>query len=78
MRAKIGTYDSGAHKAKAFLGFGTVGTDLKNEYVEDTDLFLYDSWSYSCKSAPVYVYPITESWSVSTTTQWPGPSTGSV
>ena len=76
--AKIGTFDGGDHKAKAFLGFGSVGADLQNEYVEDADLFLYDSWSYSCKSAPVYVYPITESWSVSTTTHWPGPSTGAV
>lgn len=75
--AKIGTYDGGSHKAKAFMGFGSVSSDLKNEYVVGTDLYLYNSYSYSCKSAPVYVYPITESWSVSTTTKWPGPSTGS-
>jgi hypothetical protein len=74
---KVGTYDGGDHKAKAFMGFGSVGSDLKNDYVLGSKLSLYNSYSYSCKSAPVYVYPITESWSATTTTKWPGPSTGS-
>jgi hypothetical protein len=74
---KVGTYD-GRHKARSFMGFGSVGSDLKNDYVLGAKLSLYNAYSHSCKSAPVYVRPITESWSVSTTTTWPGPSIGAV
>ncbi|GAB3966745.1 polymorphic toxin-type HINT domain-containing protein [Actinoallomurus acanthiterrae] len=73
---KIGSYDGGDHVAKSFIGFGPVATDLKNDYILGAQVGLYNDWSDSCKAAPVYVYPITESWSVSTTTDYPGPKTG--
>ncbi|WP_327376318.1 DNRLRE domain-containing protein [Streptomyces sp. NBC_01216] len=74
---KVGTYDKGAHKAASFLHFGGVESTLKNAWVLDTRLTLYNSWSYSCTARPVTVHPITSNWSESTTTTYPGPSTGS-
>ncbi|ELS55655.1 LamG-like jellyroll fold domain-containing protein [Streptomyces viridochromogenes] len=73
---KVGSHDGGSHKAAAFLKFGGVETTLKNAWVLSANLALYNSWSYSCTARPVTVHPITSNWSESTTSTWPGPSTG--
>ncbi|MEU0411504.1 LamG-like jellyroll fold domain-containing protein [Streptomyces griseorubiginosus] len=74
---KVGTYDGGSHKAAAFLRFTGVESTLKNAWVLGANLALYNTWSQSCTARPVTVHPITSSWSESTTSKWPGPSTGS-
>ncbi len=74
---KTGTYDGGSHKAAAFLRFAGVESTLKNAWVLGANLALYNTWSYSCTARPVTVHPITSSWSESTTSKYPGPSTGS-
>ncbi|WP_233221395.1 LamG-like jellyroll fold domain-containing protein [Streptomyces carminius] len=73
---KAGTYDGGSHKAASFLRFSGVGSSLKNAWVISANLALYNTWSYSCTARPVTVHPITENWSESTTSKYPGPSTG--
>jgi RHS repeat-associated protein len=74
---KAGTFDGGADKAKSFLAFGNVSSALQNDTVLGVRLGIYNSWSYSCSPRPVYVYPVTSSWSVTGNKSWPGPSTGS-
>ncbi|NDK25309.1 DNRLRE domain-containing protein [Streptomyces sp. TR1341] len=74
---KAGTYDSGSHKAAAFLHFPGVESTLKNDWILGADLALYNTWSQSCSARPVTVSPITSNWSESTTTKYPGPATGS-
>lgn len=74
---KVGTYDGGDHKAAAFLRFTGVESTLKNAWVLGANLALYNTWSQSCTARPVTVHPITSNWSESTTSKWPGPSTGS-
>ncbi|MDX3184912.1 DNRLRE domain-containing protein [Streptomyces sp. ME02-7008A-1] len=74
---KTGTYDAGGHKAAAFLRFSGLETTLKNAWVVNTSLALYNTYSYSCTARPVTVHPITSNWAESTTTKYPGPSTGS-
>ncbi|MFE2064059.1 LamG-like jellyroll fold domain-containing protein [Streptomyces sp. NPDC059467] len=74
---KVGTYDGGDHKAAAFLRFSGVESTLKNAWVLSANLALYNTWSQSCTARPVTVHPITSNWSESTTSTWPGPSTGS-
>ncbi|MEU8932882.1 LamG-like jellyroll fold domain-containing protein [Streptomyces sp. NPDC048409] len=74
---KVGTYDGGDHKAAAFLRFSGLETTLKNAWVLSANLALYNTWSQSCTARPVTVHPITSNWSESTTSKWPGPSTGS-
>ncbi|WP_424920067.1 LamG-like jellyroll fold domain-containing protein [Streptomyces sp. wa1064] len=74
---KTGTYDGGGHKAAAFLRFSGLETTLKNAWVVNAGLALYNTYSYSCTARPVTVHPITSNWAESTTTKYPGPSTGS-
>ncbi|MEU9171900.1 LamG-like jellyroll fold domain-containing protein [Streptomyces sp. NPDC048420] len=74
---KVGTYDGGSHKAAAFLRFTGVESSLKNAWVLGANLALYNTWSQSCTARPVTVHPITSNWAESTTSKWPGPSTGS-
>ncbi|MFF3503172.1 LamG-like jellyroll fold domain-containing protein [Streptomyces sp. NPDC003247] len=73
---KVGTYDGGSHKAAAFLRFTGLETSLKNAWVLSANLALYNTWSQSCTARPVTVHPITSNWAESTTSKWPGPSTG--
>ncbi|WP_265867095.1 LamG-like jellyroll fold domain-containing protein [Streptomyces sp. SKN60] len=73
---KVGTYDGGGHKAAAFLRFAGLESTLKNAWVVNARLALYNTWSYSCTARPVTVHPITSSWLESTTSSYPGPSTG--
>ncbi|WP_406354787.1 LamG-like jellyroll fold domain-containing protein [Streptomyces sp. NBC_00658] len=75
-RLKVGTYDGGSHKASAFLRFTGLETTLKNAWVIGANLALYNTWSQSCTARPVTVHPITSNWAESTTSKWPGPSTG--
>jgi RHS repeat-associated protein len=73
---KTGTYDGGSHTAASFLRFSGVNSTLKNAWVLDAKLALYNTWSYSCNARPVTVHPITQNWSASTLKNYPGPSTG--
>lgn len=73
----VGTYDGGSDYAKSFIAFGNVASQLKNDTVLGAWLGVFNTWSYSCSPRPVYVYPVTSSWSVSGSKSWPGPSTGS-
>ncbi|MEU2263648.1 LamG-like jellyroll fold domain-containing protein [Streptomyces sp. NPDC019645] len=73
---KAGTYDGGGHKAVSFLRFSGLESTLKNGYVLNANLALYNTWSQSCTARPVTVHPITSNWSESTTSTYPGPPTG--
>ncbi|MFJ7159803.1 LamG-like jellyroll fold domain-containing protein [Streptomyces sp. NPDC101118] len=73
---KVGTYDAGGHKAASFLKFNGLDTTLKNAYVINANLSLYNTWSYSCTARPVTVHEITSNWSEGSTAVYPGPATG--
>ncbi|BAU86166.1 hypothetical protein SLA_5285 [Streptomyces laurentii] len=73
---KVGTYDKGGHKAAGFLRFSGVESTLKNAWIINTRLALYNTWSYSCTARPVTVHEVTSNWSESTTSTYPGPATG--
>ncbi|MFD3337341.1 LamG-like jellyroll fold domain-containing protein [Streptomyces sp. NPDC058700] len=73
---KVGTYDAGGHKAAGFLKFNGLDTTLKNAWVIDARLSLYNTWSQSCTARPVTVHEITSNWSETTTSTYPGPATG--
>ncbi|WP_157856385.1 FG-GAP-like repeat-containing protein [Actinacidiphila yeochonensis] len=77
LELKVGTYDGGAHKANAFMKFDSVSTSLKNEYVLGAQLYMYNTWAYSCTAASVSAYPVTQSWTSTSATSYPGPSVGS-
>ncbi len=73
---KAGSYDGGTHKAASFLRFNGVENSLKNAWVLDAKLALYNTWSYSCDARPVTVHAITSDWSESSVRSFPGPDAG--
>ncbi|MFF5809259.1 LamG-like jellyroll fold domain-containing protein [Streptomyces sp. NPDC012746] len=73
---KVGTYDNGGHKAAGFLKFNGLDTTLKNAWVVNANLSLYNTWSQSCTARPVTVHEITSDWSEASTSVYPGPATG--
>ncbi|WP_226962683.1 MULTISPECIES: LamG-like jellyroll fold domain-containing protein [unclassified Streptomyces] len=73
---KVGSYDSGTNKANSFLQFSSLGTTLKGQRVTSAKLNVYASWSSTCTATVFYAHPVTQSWSPSTTTTYPGPSRG--
>jgi hypothetical protein len=77
---KIGTYDGGTHKANTFIGFSgfeTVGSLTYGHWkILSADLMLYDAWAGSCTATPLYVSPVTASWSAGTLAGYPGVSYG--
>ncbi|TDC19778.1 DNRLRE domain-containing protein, partial [Streptomyces sp. 8K308] len=73
---KAGTPDGGDSAATSFLRFSGVQSSLRNAWVLDARLALYNSWSYSCDARPVTIHPITQNWSASTLARYPGPNVG--
>ncbi|MFF9626852.1 LamG-like jellyroll fold domain-containing protein [Streptomyces griseosporeus] len=74
---KVGSYDSGTTKANSFLQFSNLGTTLAGQKVSAAQLNVWALWSSTCTPEDFSVYPVTQSWSPSTTTTYPGPSYGS-
>ncbi|MFI6207113.1 LamG-like jellyroll fold domain-containing protein [Streptomyces sp. NPDC051041] len=74
---KVGSYDSGTTKANSFLQFSGLGTRLAGQKVSAATLNVWALWSSTCDPQSFSVYPVTQSWSPSTTTTYPGPSYGS-
>ncbi|MFY7064665.1 DNRLRE domain-containing protein [Nocardiopsis changdeensis] len=64
---KIGSYD-GSTRAISYLRFGDVNSQLKNRYILNADLVLFNHWSANCSPRQMRVHQITESWSASTVT----------
>ncbi|MEU6278871.1 DNRLRE domain-containing protein [Streptomyces sp. NPDC047028] len=66
---KIGSYDAGTNEAISYLKFDNVTSQLKNRYILNADLGLYNVWSSSCADQKMTVNQVTGSWS-STTVTW--------
>ncbi|MFK8907391.1 LamG-like jellyroll fold domain-containing protein [Streptomyces sp. YS-3] len=73
---KVGSYDSGTNKANSFLQFSSLGTTLAGQKVTAATLNVYAIWSATCTAEPFNVHPVTQSWTPSTVTSYPGPSYG--
>ena len=66
---KIGSYDGGTHRAISYMRFNDVTSRLKNRYILNADLGLYNVWSSSCSAQKMTVNQVTGSWS-STSVTW--------
>lgn len=66
---KVGSYDGGTNRAISYLKFDHVTSQLKNRYIHDVDLGLFNVWSSSCSAQRMTVHQVTGSWS-STTVTW--------
>ncbi|WP_457459620.1 LamG-like jellyroll fold domain-containing protein [Streptomyces sp. TE5632] len=74
---KVGSYDAGTTKANSFLQFSSLGSKVAGQKVSAATLNVWALWSSTCTATPFSVYPVTKSWSPSTTTTYPGPAYGS-
>ncbi len=73
----VGTYDSGSDAGRPYLQFSNFGSDLANQHITSAALHVFDAYAWTCQySETVAVYPVTQSWSL-TSMSWPGPSIGS-
>ncbi|MFR9794354.1 DNRLRE domain-containing protein [Streptomyces sp. MS06] len=66
---KIGSYDAGGSRAISYMRFDNVTSQLKNRYILNADLGLYNVWSSSCTAQKMTVNRVGGSWS-STTVTW--------
>src|SRR5205823_197224 len=76
---RVGTPD-GTEKADSFLQFSTFGATFKGASVTNVSLNLFDVYAAaaSCTAAtPFSVYQVTQVWSPSGVSSYPGPSIGS-
>ncbi|MEV5752124.1 LamG-like jellyroll fold domain-containing protein [Actinoallomurus sp. NPDC052308] len=74
---KIGSYDSGTHKAVSYLQFPNTGIEGSQISVSAASLTLFDTWAATCTAERFDVAPVTQSWSPSQVTTYPGPTYGS-
>ncbi|MGW5782258.1 DNRLRE domain-containing protein, partial [Streptomyces sp. NPDC003863] len=73
---KVGSYDSGTNKANSFLQFSSLGTTLKGQKVTAATLNVYALWSSTCTPEDFSVHPISQAWTPSGVTSYPGPAFG--
>ncbi|MEW1830389.1 DNRLRE domain-containing protein [Streptomyces sp. NPDC088196] len=65
---RVGTYDGGTHKARAYLKFDV--SDIVGSHIVDTDLSLYSYWSSTCSTSGtgIRVRRVTSDWDSSAVT----------
>ncbi|MGW3289983.1 DNRLRE domain-containing protein [Streptomyces sp. NPDC001002] len=65
---RVGTYDGGTHKARAYLKFDI--SDIVGSHIVDTDLSLYSYWSSTCSTvgSGIRVRRVTSDWDSSAVT----------
>ncbi|WP_162602676.1 LamG-like jellyroll fold domain-containing protein [Streptomyces spongiicola] len=71
---KVGSYDSGTNKANSFLQFSSLSTTLAGQKVSAAKLNVWALWSSTCTATPFSVHPVTQSWTPSGVTGYPGPA----
>ncbi|GAA0692758.1 hypothetical protein GCM10010193_54170 [Kitasatospora atroaurantiaca] len=74
---KIGSYDSGPHSARAFEQDWYDAFDGSGVSLISAHLWLYDLWASTCTPQSFSVAQITQPWTPSGLTSYPGPSIGS-
>ncbi|TML21547.1 MAG: LamG domain-containing protein, partial [Actinobacteria bacterium] len=72
---KVGTRD-GSEKANSFLQFSTFAADYNGASITSVSLNLFDVWAASCSATAFTVNPVTQVWTPSGVTSYPGPSFG--
>ena len=70
-----GTWNSGGEKAAGFMHFSGAMSALAGRTVLKAKVGLWNTWSFSCNAAPASLHRITQAWSGSSTTTYPGPTT---
>jgi large repetitive protein len=72
----VGSSDSGTHDANSFIDFPADGLDGSTVTVTAASLSLFDVYSATCTAERFDVAAVTEAWTPSQTTTYPGPTYG--
>src|SRR6185369_17184218 len=64
----------GFEKDAAYLHYNGALAGLAGKYIYSAEASLYNTHSWSCRPAAVALYPVTQPWSGSTMTSYPGQS----
>jgi RHS repeat-associated protein len=72
----VGSYDSGVHAARSFMLFPSLGLDSSTVTVSGASLNLFDTFASTCTPQRFDVAPVTQGWTPSTVTTYPGPTLG--
>ncbi|MDJ0383208.1 LamG-like jellyroll fold domain-containing protein [Streptomyces sp. G-G2] len=72
LTTKVGSFDSGPHSAISFMQFPYLGLDGSRANVSAASLTLFDVWSSTCTPERFDVAPITQAWTPSKVTSYPG------
>ena len=67
---KVGTYDGGTHVARAFLHFNTA--PISGKVIQWGRLDIAERHSYNCANVGPTPYRVTQTWTGSGLTSWPG------
>ncbi|THA49427.1 LamG-like jellyroll fold domain-containing protein [Streptomyces sp. A1136] len=72
LTTKVGSFDAGPHSAISFMQFPYLGLDGSKATVSAAALNLFDVWSSTCTPERFDVAPITQAWTPSKVTSYPG------
>jgi RHS repeat-associated protein len=72
----LGTYDGGVHQSAVYIQFPNVQAAMQNRRVRSASYNAFNSHSWSCNSRGVGLYRVTQAWSATTMTGWPGATYG--
>ncbi|MGH9123881.1 MAG: DNRLRE domain-containing protein [Acidimicrobiales bacterium] len=72
---KVGTFDTGTNVARSFMHFNNLGY-LNGNQVTAAVLYLYEFHSYTCTAETTNIYSVSQAWTGSAVTMFPGPSLG--
>ncbi|MEV8097778.1 LamG-like jellyroll fold domain-containing protein [Kitasatospora sp. NPDC085879] len=73
---KVGSYDSGTHSANSFVQEWRKTFDSSGVSLISAHLWLYDVWASTCTPETFYVAQVTQDWTPSSVTSYPGPNHG--
>ncbi|MEV0742695.1 LamG-like jellyroll fold domain-containing protein [Streptomyces sp. NPDC050549] len=74
---KVGSYDSGTHKAIGFSNHWDTAWDASGATVTESHLDIFDTWASTCTAERFDVALVTAAWTPEGVTTYPGPSKGS-
>lgn len=75
---RVGTYDSGTHKARSFIHFDNINSTIAGKYIASASLILRNFESANCSGATIRVGKITQDWSGSSLTWANQPNVGTL
>jgi RHS repeat-associated protein len=72
---KVGTYDGGSHKGRAFMHFDGIN-NLNGKAIISATIYTWENWAWSCSQRQMDLYRVTQGWGGHSMQDFPGASYG--